>query len=83
MKIGLDRENKYGHTAPFPEMVPKLSICCFTNHGEIVLNPYSGSGTTPRTASSLGRIGIEKNEKYVKLSCSMAKDQRLDYVLIC
>jgi len=81
VKIGLDRENKYGHTAPFPEMVPKLSICCFTNHGEIVLDPYSGSGTTPRTASSLGRIGIgiEKNEKYVKLSCSKAKEKLLDY----
>ena len=79
-----DGENKYGHTAPFPDMVPKLSICCFTNQCELVLDPYSGSGITPRTAALLGRIGIgiEKNEKYAKLSCSKAKEKFLDYVLI-
>lgn len=84
VKIGADRENKYGHTAPFPEIIPKLSICCFTNHGEFVLDPFSGSGTTPHTASLLGRIGIgiEKNEKYAKLSCSKTKEKLLDYVLI-
>lgn len=76
IKVGIDGKNKYGHTAPFPRRIPELSVSCFTNDGEIVLDPYSGSGTTAITATIYNRIGIgiEKNQKYYELSLSKARE---------
>ena len=70
IKIGKGGENKYGHSAPFPEEVPKLSILTFTNKEELVLDPFSGSGTTAIIAAINERIGvgIELNESYFSLS---------------
>ncbi|ADD08864.1 site-specific DNA-methyltransferase [Candidatus Aciduliprofundum boonei] len=84
VKIGKGGENRYGHTAPFPKMIPLLSISTFTNQGDIVLDPFSGSGTTPIVASINGRkaIGIEINKEYALLSIKKAKDENLDAELI-
>lgn len=75
IKIGIGGENRYGHTAPFPQRIPELSLSCFTNEGEIVLDPYSGSGTTAITATIYNRIGIgiEKSHEYYELSLSKAR----------
>lgn len=69
-KIGKGGINTLGHTAPFPEDIPRLSINCFTNPGEIVVDPYLGSGTTIIVSKKEDRkgIGIEMNDEYVKLS---------------
>ena len=69
-KIGRGGINTLGHTAPFPEDIPRLSITCFTNPGETVLDPYLGSGTTIIVANKEKRkgIGIEKDNEYVDLS---------------
>jgi DNA modification methylase len=66
-KIGRGGINTLGHTAPFPEDIPKLSITCFTSSGETVLDPYLGSGTTIITANKERRIGIgiEKDDEFV------------------
>ena len=47
-----------GHSAPFPEWLPEFFIKLFTDPGDLVLDPFSGSGTTVRTAAKLGRKGI-------------------------
>ncbi len=57
-----------GHSAPFPDWLPDFFIKLFTDEGDIVLDPFSGSGTTFRVAAQLGRtpIGIEINPEYIK-----------------
>ena len=79
-KIGRGGINTLGHTAPFPEDIPRLSIRCFTNSGEIVLDPYLGSGTTIITASKEKRIGIgiEKDKDFFNLSMKRIQDKNID-----
>ena len=50
-----------GHSAPFPEWLPEFFIKLFTDEGDVVLDPFLGSGTTCRVAERLNRvpIGIE------------------------
>jgi DNA modification methylase len=42
----------------------------FTNHGDLILDPFSGSGTTGVAAIRTGRrfIGYEKNPEYARLA---------------
>ena len=50
-----------GHSAPFPEWLPEFFIKLFTVPGDLVVDPFVGSGTTVRVATRLGRraVGIE------------------------
>ena len=50
-----------GHSAPFPEWLPEFFIKLFTDPGDLVVDPFAGSGTTSRVAQRLGRraLGIE------------------------
>ena len=54
------------HFAVFPEKIPELCIKAGTKEGDVVLDPFMGSGTTANVAKRLGRkwIGIEINEDY-------------------
>lgn len=55
------------HSATFPRPLPEWFIKLFTLRGDVVLDPFSGSGTTALVAAQMGRhyIGIEKEEEYV------------------
>jgi len=68
IKINSKGNNTIGHTAPFPEDIPEMSIKMFTYINEKVLDPFAGSFTTPKVAAELGRIGvgIELNKKDFK-----------------
>lgn len=61
---------KIGHPAPFPEELPHRLIQLYTFKGEVVLDPFVGSGTTCVAAKADGRnyVGYEVNEEYVELA---------------
>jgi site-specific DNA-methyltransferase (adenine-specific) len=61
---------KIGHPAPFPEELPARLIQLFTYAGEIVLDPFIGSGQTAIAALNNGRnyIGYEIDSDYIKLA---------------
>ena len=46
------------YMAMFPPQLPHYFIMRFTEHGDIVLDPFSGRGTTPVQAMSQSRFGI-------------------------
>ena len=58
------------HSAAFPEALPEWFIKLFTKEGDIVLDPFLGSGTTSRVAKRMRRnsIGIEVLEEYYTLA---------------
>jgi DNA modification methylase len=58
------------HSAAFPETLPEWFIKLFTKPGDMVLDPFLGSGTTGVVCRRLGRdfIGIEKVPKYVAVA---------------
>jgi DNA modification methylase len=57
------------HPAPFPEEMPKRLIKLYSFHGDTVLDPFLGTGTTAKVALELGRkaIGYELNLDYKRL----------------
>ena len=61
---------KVGHPAPFPEELPHRLIQLFTFRGDVVLDPFVGSGTTCLAALADGRsyVGYETSEEYVALA---------------
>ena len=61
---------KEAHFAVFPEKLPELCIKAGSSKGDVVLDPFFGSGTTGYVAQRLGRkwIGIELNPEYVKIA---------------
>lgn len=61
---------KIGHPAPFPVELPYRCIQLFTFKGEVVLDPFMGSGQTAIAAIKTDRyyVGYEIDENYVKLA---------------
>ena len=59
--------NEYQVSAPFPNEIPIRCIRMASNPGDVVIDPYLGSGTTMASADSLGRVcyGMEINPSYV------------------
>lgn len=60
----------FRHPAIFPEQLAADHILSWSNPGDVVLDPFSGSGTTAKIASNNGRrfVGIEVNPEYVEIS---------------
>ena len=61
---------KIGHPAPFPVELPYRLIQLYSFKGDIVLDPFVGSGSTCLAALKANRryIGYDINEKYIKLA---------------
>jgi site-specific DNA-methyltransferase (adenine-specific) len=57
-----------GHPAPFPVELPQRLIDLYTYEGDVVLDPFMGSGTTAIAAVRAGRhyLGYDTDEAYVK-----------------
>lgn len=66
---GRDIRDKKVHPATFPLALAKRVISLFTHEGELVLDPFVGSGTTLVAARDLNRnaLGFDLQEKYINL----------------
>ena len=70
---------KVGHPASFPLELPRRCIELYTYLGEIVLDPFMGSGTTALAAVETGRnfVGYETSLEY----CNLANNRLGNYPL--
>lgn len=65
------------HPAPFPALLALDHILSWSNEGDVVLDPFNGSGTTTKMAREAGRrfIGIEVNPEYVEIAKKRLEQQ--------
>ena len=63
-------KRKDGHPAPFPEEIADRFIKAFTNIGDLVYDPFMGSGTTAIMALKNNRkfIGSEISQEYCDIA---------------
>ena len=69
---------KVGHPAPFPVELPKRLIELYTYRGDLVLDPFMGSGSTAVAAVHTDRhfIGYDTNQEYVEAALARVEDER-------
>jgi len=72
-------ENKLRHPAMFPVELCRRLIEIYTRKGDVVLDPFMGSGSTVIAARELGRrgIGFDINPKFVRLVENRLSQQKL------
>jgi DNA modification methylase len=72
-------ENKLRHPAMFPSELCKRLIEIYTKKGDLVLDPFLGSGSTLAAARDLARrgVGLEINAEFVKLARSRLSQEKL------
>lgn len=68
---------KIHHTAVFPKELVLRHITTWTNEGDVVLDPFMGSGTSGLAALELGRgfIGCELNKDYYQMASERIADK--------
>ena len=68
-KYSVSFNDRTGHPAVFPEKLAEDHILSWTNEGDLVLDPFMGSGTTAKMCILNKRdyIGFEKNPEYVEM----------------
>lgn len=56
-----------GHSAVFPDELPRMCLEHFSKEEDVVLDPFMGSGTTARACEKMNRkwIGFELNGSYI------------------
>ena len=76
----LCRERGISHPARFPKKLVEFFILSGTNPGDLVLDPFSGSGTTAVVAAVNGRrwVGIDMNEAFCELAAERMKLEAKD-----
>lgn len=64
------KKSKVGHPAPFPEDLPYRCMKMYSYKNDLVVDPFSGSGTTQRIAKKLSRrfIGFDISSEYVEMA---------------
>lgn len=80
--VKTDEEKKLGHPAMFPIQLASRLIEIFSRKGDLVLDPFLGSGTTAIVAYILGRrgVGIELSSKYADLAKERVRNIQLNLV---
>ena len=71
-QMSTESAKKVGHPAPFPEELPYRLIQLYSFKGDVVLDPFIGSGTTAISAIKSERvfIGYDISEEYIELAKS-------------
>lgn len=74
-----EKSNKTGHPAVFPERLVHDHLVSWSNAGDLVFDPFTGSGTTGVVAVREGRKfqGVELNPEYARLA-----DERVEAEII-
>lgn len=73
---------KGAHFAVYPEELVEPMVLASTKVGDLVLDPFFGSGTTGAVAQKLGRkwVGCELNKDYEPLQFERLKQQALELI---
>lgn len=69
-ELPTESAKRVGHPAPFPIGLPGRLIELYTYKGDLVLDPFIGSGTTALAARRAGRhyVGFDTEQSYVELA---------------
>ena len=71
-----DENGIKAHPTQKPLKLIQQIVLAASNKGDIVFDPFMGSGTTAIVAEALGRkwLGVERDEKYVQLARNRVRD---------
>ncbi len=77
-EVPAESATRVGHPAPFPVELPARLIELHTYRGDLVLDPFAGSGTTAVAAVRAGRhyAGYDLDESYIGLAESRVEQER-------
>jgi len=77
-EIPAERATRVGHPAPFPVELPARLIDLYTYRGDLVLDPFVGSGTTAVAAIRAGRhfAGYDLDRSYIALAEKRVEAER-------
>ena len=77
-EIAPESATRLGHPAPFPVALPHRLIDLYTYEGDVVLDPFMGSGSTAVAALRTGRhfIGFDTDPEYVAAAEARIADER-------
>jgi DNA modification methylase len=77
-EIAPESATRVGHAAPFPVALPERLIHLYTYYGDLVLDPFMGSGSTAVAAVRLGRhyAGYDIDPGYVTLANERVAEAR-------
>jgi site-specific DNA-methyltransferase (adenine-specific) len=75
-RFATERASRVNHPAPFPVELPRRCIEMYTFAGDVVFDPFNGSGTTCVAAKQSGRVfvGMDLSEEY----CTIADERILN-----
>lgn len=68
--VKANHPEKTAHPCQFPSELVERCVLAFTNPGDLILDPFIGSGTTAIAALQHGRraVGIDRDSRYVQLA---------------
>lgn len=77
-EIAPESATRVGHPAPFPVTLPKRLIELYTYEGDVILDPFMGSGSSAVAAVRTGRhyIGFDTDKDYVRAAERRIEDER-------
>jgi site-specific DNA-methyltransferase (adenine-specific) len=75
-ELPTESAQRVGHPAPFPVELPRRLIELYTYPGDLVLDPFMGSGSTAVAASRTGRhyVGYDTDPDYVAAASARVRD---------
>src|SRR3546814_14858380 len=77
-ELAPESATRVGHPAPFPVELPQRLIDLYTYRGDVVLDPFMGSGTTAVAAVRTGRhyLGYDTDDAYARAARERRSEER-------
>ena len=77
-EIGPESATRVGHPAPFPVELPRRLIELYTYEGDLVLDPFMGSGSSAVAAVRTGRhyVGFDTDSDYIEIAERRVAEER-------